>query len=103
MTINDELSEIRKASAKCLCKAKARDVIAGTGSTKVFISVRLAHCLPEIFNVGLKVRRSKMVKLAFLILSSWFVFNTCIDLMQGYALLEQQGKTLARKTVNRRN
>jgi hypothetical protein len=34
-----------------------------------------------------------MVKLAFLLLSSWFVANTCIDLIQGYPLFERQNKT----------
>lgn len=42
-----------------------------------------------------------MVKVTFLALSSWFVFNTCIDLMQGYGLFKQQAKTLPREPVNR--
>ena len=42
-----------------------------------------------------------MVKVTFLALSSWFVFNTCIDLVQGYALFKQQGKNLPRGPFNR--
>jgi hypothetical protein len=42
-----------------------------------------------------------MVKVAFLILSSWFVFNTCIDLMQGCALFKPQRKTLPGQPVSR--
>ena len=42
-----------------------------------------------------------MVKVTFLILSSWFVFNTCIDLMQGCALFERQKKPLPGHPVRR--
>jgi hypothetical protein len=42
-----------------------------------------------------------MVKVTFLVLSSWFVFNTCFDLIQGIPIFERQGKTLPRESVNR--
>jgi hypothetical protein len=42
-----------------------------------------------------------MVKLTFLILSSWFVFNTCIDLIQGCPLFERQRKTIPGPRVGR--
>ena len=42
-----------------------------------------------------------MVKVALLALSSWFVFNTCIDLVQGYALFKQHGKNPPREPVSR--
>jgi hypothetical protein len=42
-----------------------------------------------------------MVKMILLVLSSWFVFNTCIDLMQGCALFERQRKTRPGQPVNR--
>jgi hypothetical protein len=42
-----------------------------------------------------------MVRVTFLILSSWFVFNTCIDLIQGRALFQQQRKTRPNRRIVR--